>query len=101
MFSLLKQRQLCDWCDCDSVEDSEVELSGYSILRHDRNQNGGGECIYLRSDLAFNPRQDLQTDGMEYVWAEVLPKTHPILTGICYRPPRHCDFYKLLELSFN
>ena len=65
----------------DSVEDSEVELPGYSILRHDRNRNGGGVCIYLRSDLAFNPRQDLQSDGVESVWAEVLPKTRPILTG--------------------
>ena len=58
-------------------------------------------CIYLRSDLAFNPRQDLQTDGVESVWAEVLPKTRPILIGICYRLPRQCDFYELLELSFN
>ena len=86
----------------DSVEDSEVELPGYSILRHDRNRKGGGVCIYLRSDLAFNPRQDLQSDGVESVWAEVLlPKTRPILTGICYRPPRQCDFCELLELSFN
>ena len=23
------------------------------------------------------------------------------MTGICYRPPRQCDFYELLELSFN
>ena len=52
------------WLD-DSVEDSEVELPGYSILHHDRNRNGGGVCIYLRSDLSFNPRQDLQTNGVE------------------------------------
>ena len=39
---------------------------------------------------------------MESVWAEVLlPKTRPILTGIFYWPPRQCDFYELLELSFN
>ena len=39
---------------------------------------------------------------MEYVWTEVhLPKTRHILTGNCYRPPRQCDFYELLELSFN
>ena len=106
MFSLLKQRQL--WlvlAKHDLMTRLRIPRSNcrYSILRHDRNRNGGGVCInYLRSDLAFNPRQDLQPDGVESVWAEVLlPKTRPILTGICYRPPRQCDFYELLELSFN
>ena len=23
------------------------------------------------------------------------------MIGICYKPPRQCDFYELLELSFN
>ena len=45
---------------------------------------------------------DLQTDNLETVWAEVLlPKTRPILTGICYRPPRQSDFFDVLELSIN
>ena len=80
------------WLD-DSVEDSEVEVCGYTILRHDRN---------IRSDISFSPRTDLQTDNLETVWAEVLlPETRPILTGICYRPPRQSDFVDLLELSIN
>ena len=28
-------------------------------------------------------------------------QTRPILIGICYRPPRQCDFYELFELTFN
>ena len=89
------------WLD-DSVEDSEVEVCGYTILRHDRNRHGGGVCLYIRSDISFSPRTDLQTDNLETVWAEVLlPKTRPILTGICYRPPRQSDFFDLLELSIN
>ena len=31
----------------------------------------------------------------------LLPKTRPILTGICYRPPRQSDFFDILELSIN
>ena len=91
------------WLD-DSVEDSVVEVCGYTILRHDRNRHGGGVCLYIRSDISFSPRRptDLQTDNLETVWAEVLlPKTRPILTGICYRPPRQSDFFDLLELSIN
>ena len=57
---------------------------------------------YIRSDISFSPRTDLQTDNLETVWAEVLlPKTRPILTGICYRPPRESDFFDVLELSIN
>ena len=73
-------------------------MPGYIVLRHDRNRTGGGVCLYVRSDLAFNPCFDLQKDGVETVWAEVLlPKTLPILTGVCYRPPKQCEFYELLE----
>ena len=29
----------------------------------------------------------------------ILPKTRPILTGVCYRPPKQGDFFDLLEQS--
>ena len=74
----------------------KVEVLRYSILRRDR--HGSGVCTYSRSDILFTPRIDFQTDNVETVWVEILlPKTRPILTGICYRPPT----FDLLELSFN
>ena len=77
-----------------------MDIPGYIIHRRDRNRNGGGVCIYIKSDLAFNPRPDLSHDGLESLWVEVLlPKTPPILTGVCYRPPKQNDFYELLEQS--
>ena len=80
------------WLD-HSNDDSEAEMPGYIILRHDRNRNGGGAWSYVPNDSAFNPRFDLQKDGVETVWAEVLlPKTHPILIGVCNRPPKQCEF---------
>ena len=27
----------------------------------------------------------------------LLPKSRPILTGVCYRPPNQMDFYECLE----
>ncbi|KAJ8287062.1 hypothetical protein GJAV_G00046610 [Gymnothorax javanicus] len=53
------------WLD-NSVEDSEVEIPGYIIHRKDRQRTGGGVCIYIRSDIAFNPRSDLE---LEEFWA--------------------------------
>ena len=37
-----------------SVSDQEVNISGYSILRSDRNRYGGGVACYVRADLCFN-----------------------------------------------
>ena len=90
------------WLD-DSVTDSEVEIHGYSLQRRDRNRNGGGVglCVYINSNISYNPRHDMGTD-FESVWIELfLPKTKPILVGVCYRPPTNTIFYELLEHACN
>ena len=70
------------WFD-DSVMDSEIELPGYVVQRKDRERSGGGVCMYIRSDLAFNPRPELSTDQLETLWIEILlPKTKPILVCV-------------------
>ena len=40
------------WLDA-SCTDDEVKNDGYLIIRRDRNSNGGGVCMYIRTDLAF------------------------------------------------
>ena len=45
------------WLD-ESVFDSEVHIDSYDLRRQDRNRHGVGVCIYIRSDLSFNPRDD-------------------------------------------
>ena len=84
------------WLDA-SVTDSEINITDYSILRRDRNREGGGVCIYTRNDFIFKLRDDICTT-LETVWAELyLPKTKPILIDVCYRPPKHTDFFNVLE----
>ena len=75
------------WLD-DSITDAEIAIGGYSVLRHDRNREGGGVCVYVRNDFAFNPRPDLHDDRIEAIWFDLLlPKSKPITIGVCYRPP--------------
>ena len=58
--------------------------------------------MYIRSDLAFNPRPEMSTDQLETLCIEIiLPKTKPVLVCVCYRPPHQNDFYKLFELSIS
>jgi hypothetical protein len=63
------------WLD-DTISDNEISIQNYNIIRKDRNRHGGGVCIYIRSDLAFNPRTDLSCDNLEAVFCELLlPKS--------------------------
>ena len=84
------------WLD-KSVTDTEVKIPGYTYIRKDRNREGGGVGAYIRNDITYNTK-DEHKNILETVWFEVLlPKTKPILVGICYRPPKQYDFYKHLE----
>ena len=87
------------WLD-SSILDGEVGLSGYYIYRHDRNRHRGGVCLFIRSDITFNPRHDLQVDGLESAWVEViLPKTKPIIVGVCYAHLNNLTSMNSLNLS--
>ena len=81
-----------------SVTDSEIDIADYTIKRRDRNREGGGVCIYIRRFFIFKLRDDICTT-LETVWAELyLSKIKPISIGVCYRPPKHMDFF-LIHLN--
>ena len=89
------------WLD-SSISDGELDVPGFKILRRDRDRNGGGVALFIRSDIAFNPRPDLSADNLEALWIEILlPKTKGILVGVFYRPPSDGDFLSKLELSLS
>ena len=50
-----------------SVTNQKVNISGYSILRNDRNRNGGGVACYIRSDLCFNSR-NIFSNSIEHIF---------------------------------
>ena len=69
------------WLD-NTVNDSEISIPGYCVVRRDRDRNGGGVCVYVKSDMAYNVRPDLAHDNLEMVWVELLlPHSKPILVG--------------------
>lgn len=89
------------WLD-GSILDSEIDIANYNLIRRDRNRKGGGVCVFVRSDLMFNIRNDLDSASIEVVWMDILlPKSKPILVGSLYRPPDQRDFYELLEGVLN
>ena len=89
------------WLDA-SYTDQSIKIEGYNLIRRDRDTYAGGVCIYIREDLAFNPRIDLQNINLEDVWVEILlPRTKPIVIGTCYKAPDNNNLTESLENTLN
>ena len=85
------------WID-NTVFASEIQIAGYDIRRKDQSRHGGGVCIYIMSDLAFNQLDELSHEELEATWIEILlPKTKPIVCGVIHRPPHQNNFYELFK----
>ena len=85
----------------NSVTDKEININGYSIIRNDRNRNGGGVACYIRDDLCFN-KKNIFSNSIEHIFFEILiPKVKPIAIGIFYRPPNSNDFLDTLSNNFQ
>ena len=49
----------------ETIQDHEVSLNGYDIIRKDRNHNGGGIAIYIRNSITYKLRPDLEYENLE------------------------------------
>ena len=82
-----------------SVTNAEVNINGYSIIRNDRNRNGGGVACYIRNNLCFNIK-NIFSNSIEQVFFEILiPKVEPIAIRTFYRPPNENDFFIYFHTS--
>ena len=89
------------WLD-ENIRDDEVDVQGYSIIRRDRDRHGGGTLLYVKDSIAFNRRKDLELEGTESVWAEILlPKTRGIFVSSIYRPPNDGRFLEKFEATLE
>lgn len=82
------------WLD-DTVTAQEINIPNYTTIRKDRNRKGGGVCIYVRNDIGFTMK-DMPNN--KSVWIKILlPKTKPIVVGVCYRSPSDNEFLQHFE----
>ena len=82
-----------------SISDNILHLNDYDIIRKDRSRNGGGVCIYYRSSINYNIRNDLIPTELEAVCVEIIkPHSKPFLVTTVYRPPNaSADFFEHFE----
>ena len=74
-----------------TIDNREVNIPGYEIIRNDRKINGrkgGGVCIYIRCNLNYTLRDDLEVENLETLVIQVNKlRSKPILISTWYRPP--------------
>ena len=72
-----------------SVNDNEIYLPGFEVVRKDRSVNGrSGVCIYLRSNINYQICDDLCDDQLECVVVEIIrPHSRPFIVSTWYKPP--------------
>ena len=64
-----------------------MDISGYQVIRRDRNCYGGGVLMYISESLNFNHREDLDFD-LESISVKIkVGKYKPFLVTTIYRPP--------------
>ena len=70
------------WLD-DSYTDDAVKIEGYSIQRRDRDGHAGGVCVYIRDDITFNCRSDLENEELEDLLGRIFINSYKTYTFGC------------------
>ena len=79
-----------------TLPNSEINFSGYDILRYHRNRNGVVGASYIRKDLYITAKTQYWKKFENLVFDILLSKSRPITTGDFYRPPNGAEFMDLM-----
>jgi len=85
----------------NDISDFEINVTGYSLVRKDREQGNcgwGGTLLYYRTNLQAFENKTFESFGLEVVLLEVLVKSQKIVVASLYHPPR--DYQSFLA-SFD
>ena len=89
-----------------NVPNSAIDISGYSLLRHDRSdgRRGGGVCVFVKDMLPFIHLKEIESHEYESLWLLLkhhrLPRgLNSIVLGIVYHPPGSDDKALLAHLT--
>ena len=75
------------------LDDSLVNIRGYTLHRRDRHSGrGGGVCLYVSHSIQSKRRIDLENPSYECTWVSLQPRRLPrhmtnIMIGVIYNPP--------------
>ncbi|CAB3990292.1 Hypothetical predicted protein [Paramuricea clavata] len=64
-------------------------IDGYKFIKRNRKRgHAGGVALYIKDNILWRRRYDLETDDIESIWLEIfIAKSKSILIATFYRPP--------------
>lgn len=71
----------------DSVEDSELTIENWSVLRRDRGTPCGGVLLAARGNIVLRRRHDLETEFGEDLWADFKWRGRDYHVSVVYIKP--------------
>ena len=89
----------------EATQSEELEIPTFHPPeRKDRkSDNHGGVIIYVKNNIFYKRRKDLEINDLESLWIElILSNNKHILVGVLYRPPNaNAAYFKLIEDSIH
>ena len=80
----------------------DLNLPGYqTVIRRDRPTFGGGLAVYIKDNLIYRRRIDLESTSLENIWIEVSTREGKLLICTIYRPPNSNAFWDDFELNIE
>lgn len=95
---------LCETFLNQSTTNKELTIPGYNHERRDRSgKKGGGLIVYIKQNIQYTRRLDIETVGVECIWLLVnIVGSKPFLLGFYYRPPNSIsDWFNSFDAELN
>ena len=91
------------WLNPTVQSDDLVFQTFHKPERRDRRSDHfGGLLLYVKSGIFYKRRSDLEVNGIECIWIEVVLNKKSLLFGLFYRPPNSsADVYSKIEESIS
>ena len=71
------------------INDSDISIEGYDVVRRDRNKFGGGVALYVHKSINFKVREDLMKYDIELISVQVkIGSYKPFIVTSIYGPPK-------------
>ena len=84
------------WLD-NSVNNHEIDLDGYDLIRKDRNRHGGGVAMFIRNTINYKIRSDIMPENLETITVEITkPKAKPFVQASKYA----CKYIYRLRIDY-
>jgi exonuclease III len=82
--------------------ESLFQIPGYVFIKRNRkNGSGGGVAMFIKDNIRWERRCNLERDNLESIWIKVFIKnSKSLLLATCYRPPEGSE-YLLVDYNEN